>query len=103
MSARGATSASPRPAPGFRARVEPGFGAIEPMGGELPRTIGQARPNFALTVMAACFNRKRLVYFQKAGIVAIRRQKWAESPMSEAILGKKWAIPPKNAVICRRT
>jgi hypothetical protein len=46
------------------------FGAIEQMGGKLLRTIGQARANFAMTMMAACYNLKRLVYFQKAGIKA---------------------------------
>ena len=53
-----------------RARVEHVFGAIEQMGGKLLRTIGQARANFAMTMMAACYNLKRLVYFQKAGIKA---------------------------------
>jgi len=32
------------------------FGAIEQMGGKLLRTIGQARANFAMTMMAACYN-----------------------------------------------
>jgi hypothetical protein len=40
------------------------------MGGKLIRTIGQARANFAMTMMAACYNLKRLAYFQKAGITA---------------------------------
>jgi len=40
------------------------------MGGKLIRTIGQARANFAMTMMATCYNLKRLVYFQKAGIEA---------------------------------
>lgn len=53
-----------------RARVEHVFGAIEQMGGKLIRTIGQARADFAMTMMAACYNLKRLVYFQKAGIEA---------------------------------
>ena len=53
-----------------RARVEHVFGAIEQMGGKLLRTIGQARANFAMTMMAACYNLKRLVYFRKAGIKA---------------------------------
>ncbi len=53
-----------------RARVEHVFGAIDQMGGKLLRTIGQARANFAMTMMAACYNLKRLVYFQKAGIKA---------------------------------
>lgn len=53
-----------------RARVEHVFGAIEQMGGKLVRTIGQARARFAMTMMAACYNLKRLVYFQKAGMEA---------------------------------
>lgn len=53
-----------------RARVEHVFAAIDQMGGKLIRTIGQARANFAMTMMAACYNLKRLVYFQKAGIRA---------------------------------
>jgi len=53
-----------------RARVEHIFGAIEQMGGKAVRTIGQSRANFAVTMMATCYNLKRLVYFQKAGIEA---------------------------------
>lgn len=53
-----------------RARVEHVFAAIDQMGGKLIRTIGQARANFALTMMATCYNLKRLVYFQKAGVEA---------------------------------
>ena len=51
-----------------RARVEHPFAAIVQMGGKLIRTIGQARASFAMTMMAACYNLKRLVYFQEAGI-----------------------------------
>ncbi len=53
-----------------RARVEHVFGTIAQMGGRLLRTIGQARATFAMTMMAACYNLKRLVYFRKAGIEA---------------------------------
>lgn len=53
-----------------RARVEHVFGAIEQMGGKLLRTIGQSRANFVMTMMATCYNLKRLVYFGKAGILA---------------------------------
>ena len=53
-----------------RARVEHVFGVIEQMGGKLLRTIGQARTNFAMTMMAACYKLKRLVYFREAGIEA---------------------------------
>ncbi|MDH0344696.1 IS5/IS1182 family transposase, partial [Chromobacterium haemolyticum] len=38
--------------------------------GKLVRTIGQARANFALTMMATCYNLKRLVFLRKAGIQA---------------------------------
>jgi IS5 family transposase len=52
-----------------RARAEHPFAAIVQMGGQLIRTIGQARANFAMTMMmAACYNLKWLVYFQKAKI-----------------------------------
>ena len=53
-----------------RARVEHVFGAMNQMGGKLIRTIGQARANFAMIMMAGCYNLKRLVYFRKAGIEA---------------------------------
>jgi IS5 family transposase len=53
-----------------RARVEHVFAAMDQMGGKLIRTIGQARANFAMTMMAACHNLKRLVYLRKAGIEA---------------------------------
>jgi IS5 family transposase len=53
-----------------RARVEHVFAAIEQMGGKMIRTIGQARANFAMTMMAACYNLKRLAYFNRAGITA---------------------------------
>jgi len=46
------------------------FGALEQMGGKLLRTISQARASFAMTMMAACYNLKRLVNFRKAGIEA---------------------------------
>lgn len=54
-----------------RARVEHVFAAIEQMGGKLIRTVGQARANFAMTMMAACYNLKRLVYVRKSAIVAL--------------------------------
>ena len=50
--------------------MEHPFAAIAQMGGKLIRTIGQARASFAMTMMAACYNLKRLTYFQKARIVA---------------------------------
>jgi hypothetical protein len=39
-----------------RARVEHAFSAMEQMGGKLIRTIGQARANFAMTMMSACYS-----------------------------------------------
>lgn len=53
-----------------RARVEHVFGAIAQMGGKLVRSVGQARANFAMTMMATCYNLKRLVYLKRAGIEA---------------------------------
>jgi IS5 family transposase len=53
-----------------RARVEHAFAAIDQMGSKLIRTIGRHRANFAMTMMATCYNLKRLVYFRKAGIEA---------------------------------
>jgi len=53
-----------------RARVEHVFATMEQLGGKMIRTIGQARANFAMTMMATGYNLKRLAYFQKAGIVA---------------------------------
>ena len=46
------------------------FAGIEQMGGKLIRTIGQARANFAMTMMAACYNLKRLTYFNRMGVIA---------------------------------
>jgi hypothetical protein len=40
------------------------------MGGKLIRTIGQARANMAMTMMAACYNLKRLGDLSEARVVA---------------------------------
>ena len=85
-----------------RARVEHVFAAIEQMGGKLLRTIGQARANFTMTMTAACYNLKRLVYFWKAGIEAFWRPKWVKPPMPRAIWGKNGATPPEKPEHCRR-
>jgi len=45
-----------------RARVEHPFAAISQMGGKFVRTIGQARANFSMLLMAACYNVKRGVF-----------------------------------------
>ena len=43
-----------------RARIENVFAAITQMGGKLIRTIGQARADFGMTMVALCYNIKRL-------------------------------------------
>jgi hypothetical protein len=43
------------------------FAAIEQLGGKMIRMIGPAHANFAMTMMAACDNLGRLVYFRKYG------------------------------------
>ncbi len=45
-----------------RSSVEHAFTAITQVGGKLIRAIGQARAAFAMTMMAACYNLKRLTY-----------------------------------------
>lgn len=52
-----------------RARVEDMFRALAQMGCKLLGTIGQARAKFAMTMMAACYYLKRLV-FQEEDIKA---------------------------------
>ena len=54
-----------------RARVEHVFAGIEQMGGKFLRTIGQARANFVMTMMATCYNMKRLAYFDRESITAL--------------------------------
>ena len=51
-----------------RARVEHVYASLEQMGGKRIRTIGMARATFAMTMMAACYNAKRLVSLHKSGI-----------------------------------
>ncbi len=52
------------------ARVEQVFGAIDQLGDMLIRTIGQARANIKMTLIATCFNLMRWVYLRRAGIAA---------------------------------
>lgn len=47
-----------------RARVEHAFAGIAQMGGKLIRSIGQARADFAMTMMATCYNLKRFAHLQ---------------------------------------
>ena len=53
-----------------RALVEHVLGSIAQMGGKLIRTIGESRASFAMTMMAACYNLKRLTCLKVAGVVA---------------------------------
>ena len=53
-----------------RARVEHPFAQMRHMGGKLIRTIGQARATVAMTMMAACYNLKRLAKFLDDGVDA---------------------------------
>lgn len=49
----------------MRCRVEHVFAGIERMGGKMVRTIGRTRAGFAMTMMALCYNIKRLVCLQR--------------------------------------
>lgn len=53
-----------------RARVEHVFAWIEQMGGKMIRTIGRARADFGMTMMATCYNIKRLTSLKTRGVVA---------------------------------
>jgi len=53
-----------------RARVEHVFAAITQMCGKLIRTIGQARADFGMTMMALCYKIKRLTNLKTAGNAA---------------------------------
>ena len=57
-----------------RARVEHPFAQIRHMGGKLIRTIGQARATVAMTMMATCYNIKRLVMLLDKQVDAFYRQ-----------------------------
>jgi IS5 family transposase len=83
-----------------RARVEHAFAAIEQSGDKLIPTIGQARANFAMTMMAACDNLKRLAYCQRVGIVPASRPKWAELPLPTAIRSENRARVLGKAASC---
>lgn len=52
-----------------RSRVEHVFASIAQMGGKLIRTIGIERAKFGMTLTAATYNLKRLVYLKEARIV----------------------------------
>jgi transposase, IS5 family len=52
----------------IRVRVEHVFAALYHMGKKYLRTVGQARADFGMIMMATCYDLKRLVYFKRAGI-----------------------------------
>ena len=79
-----------------RARVEHVFAGIEQMVGKFLRTIGQARANFVMTMMATCYNMKRLAYFDRVGITAFYRSKSAESPEKGATGAERTRILTEN-------
>ena len=62
-----------------RARVEHPFAQMRHMGGKLIRTIGQARATVAMTMMAACYNLKRLATFLENGVDAFYKHKPSKS------------------------
>lgn len=58
-----------------RARVEHPFAQMRHMGGKLIRTIDQVRATAAMTMMAACYNLKRLAKFLDDGVDAFYKNK----------------------------
>ena len=57
-----------------RAKVEHVFAGIRHLGGKFIRTIGQARADVAMTLMAACYNNKRLAMFLSTGVDPFYKQ-----------------------------
>lgn len=53
-----------------RARVEHVFAGLYPMGGQIVRTIGQARAEFQIVTKLAVYNMKRLTSLNKCAIAA---------------------------------
>lgn len=51
-----------------RAKIEHVFAGIRHMGGKFVRSIGQARATATMTMMAACYNLKRLASFLENGV-----------------------------------
>ena len=58
-----------------RAKVEHVFAGIRQMGGKFVRTIGQARASATMTLMAACYNLKRLASFLERKVDAFFKPK----------------------------
>ena len=55
--------------------MEHPFAQMRHMGGKFIRTIGQARATVAMTMMAACYNLKRLAKFLDDGVDAFYKNK----------------------------
>ena len=55
--------------------------AIRHMGGKFIRTIGQARASTAMTMMAACYNIKRLASFLDRGVDSFLQSKSSKTPV----------------------
>ncbi|WP_284411602.1 IS5 family transposase [Acidovorax sp. SUPP2539] len=53
-----------------RAKLEHVFAGLRHLGGKFVRTIGQARATVGMTMMAACYNMKRLAWFLHRGVDA---------------------------------
>lgn len=51
-----------------RAKLEHVFAGIRHLGGKFIRTVGQARADVAMTLMAACYNIKRLAKFMHKSV-----------------------------------
>ena len=68
-----------------RARVEHPFAQMRHMGGKFIRTIGQARATVAMTMMAACYNLKRLAKCLDDGVDAFYKS--APSKAQVRLLG----------------
>lgn len=64
-----------------RTRVERPFAQMRHMGGKLIRTIGQARATVAMTMMAACYNLKRLAKFLDDGVDAFYKDCLSKSEL----------------------
>ena len=62
-----------------RARVEHPFAQMRHMGGKIIRTIGQVRATVAMTMMATCYNLKRLARFLEDGVDAFFKAKPSKS------------------------
>lgn len=85
-----------------RARVEHLFAQMRHMGGKFIRTIGQVRATAAMTMMAACYNLKRLAKFLDDGVdgLCCTNQKRAEiSPAPDAATPQQAQAPLPGAQV----